>query len=72
MKKKCEEAKYVVVMISKSYAWAGYGETEEEAKEMIREKYSEIISETSMEELKEEYEFQIMECGQDDGIVITL
>lgn len=68
----CNEAKYVVIMISESYAWAGYGETEEDAKEMIRKKYSEIISETSMEELEEEYEFRVMECSQDDGIVITL
>lgn len=72
MKKKCEEAKYVAVMVSESYAWAGYGKTEEEAKEMIREKYSEIISETSMEELEEEYGFRVMECGRDDGIIITL
>ncbi len=51
-KKKCNEAKYVVVMISESYAWAGYGDTEEEAKEMIQKKYSEIMGEISMEELE--------------------
>mgnify|MGYP000478248839 CR=1 FL=1 len=68
----CNEAKYVVIMISESYAWAGYGETEEDAKEMIRENYSKIMRETSIKELEVEYGFCVMECGQDHGIVITL
>jgi len=66
------EAKYVAVLVSESYVWAGYGQTEEEAKEMVQKKYNEIIGETSMEELEEDYEFCIMECGRDDGIVIEL
>lgn len=41
-------------------------------KKWYRKKYSEIIGETSMEELEEEYEFYIMECGRDNGIAIEL
>lgn len=32
------EAKYVAVMVSESFIWAGYGQTEDDAKEMVQKK----------------------------------
>ena len=72
MKKNCEKVKYIAIMISESFAWAGYGNTETEAKEMIQENYSKIMGESSMEYLEDEYGFRIMECGRDECMIITL
>lgn len=60
---------FVAIMISESYVWAGYGETEETAKKMIADKFSQKIGETSVEELERDYGFSIMRCGKDRGIM---
>ncbi|MSS36577.1 hypothetical protein [Clostridium porci] len=66
------KAEYVAVLVSEGFVWAGYGQTEDEAKEMIRRKYSEEMGERTMEELEDEYEFHIMECGEDDGLTVEI
>lgn len=35
-----QTAMFVAIMISESYVWVGYGETEEKAKKMIADKFS--------------------------------
>ena len=64
-----QTAMFVAIMIRESYVWVGYGETEEKAKKMIADKFSQKAGETSVEELERDYGFSIMRCGKDMGIM---
>lgn len=58
---KTEGTGYIALMVSGSYAWAGYGATEKEAKEAILYEWRQFFDdeEITLKDLEDDYKFQV-------------
>lgn len=65
---------YIVTMVSESYVWVGYGETVEDAKQMILDKWREELGddETTIADIEQDYRMKICDCSDDTGLCFEL
>lgn len=65
---------FVAVMRSESFLWIGYGETEDEAKRMILQKWQKELDdeEITLEEMERFYDFDVQVCSEGNGFCIEI